>query len=487
MFARKMFYFLSIFEQLCYVIFLAQMPKTECGGHERSGFRNVSGNGKKDLETWLGMPEMKLPRVHEKMAQESAMFARRSLNSVDDVYKLNNQRRKKLPYTLAMDLLTQYYNCIKRTHTRQRSVYQTYITKPGQRLLLKCHQCFKPGATTEMKAKVTWQHLQEKGTVLSRIQSNGNYKITPNRDLIIKAINSELDGYYYCTNGNRYEAIHHLTTVTSTQFHAVSENTTKSLLTMKNLTRNNLKIFSSWSNWSKCSHCGKEGFRRKIGLCTIKKLNERAPVRPVDIYIFYYFTGSLSCQSTALPKQIRELPAIKSRPNEVFYNKCQVACPKKEGRTIIKDQAGKVVEVVMPGYLSLHQKRKMAHPVIRDVIYTMEGSDVIIRCRTDENIIRWQNRSKPLKHFLESRKTKGRVFIDVTNSLHIRNTQFTDTSLYSCWKRNILLQTTKLVVTESMLDSADPYIIYSLSGITIFGLLMTSCCMYSGRHRGMAR
>ncbi|XP_036369572.1 Ig-like V-type domain-containing protein FAM187A [Octopus sinensis] len=487
MFARKKFYFSSIFGQLCFVIFLAQIIKTECVGHARSGVSNVSGNGEKDLETWLGVPEMKLPGVHEKTAQESAMFVRRSLNNVDDVYKLNNQRHNKLPYTLTMDLLTQYYDCIKRTHTRGRSVYQTYITKPGQRVLLKCHQCFKPGTTTEMKTRVTWQHLQEKGTVLSHIQSNGNYKITPKRDLIIKAINSDLDGYYYCIKRNQYEAIHHLTTVTSVQFHAVIENTTKSLLTMKHLTSNNLKIFSTWSNWSKCSECGKEGFRRKIGLCSIKKLNKSAPVRPVDIYIFYYFNGSLSCQSTALPEQIRELPAIKSRPNEVFYNKCKVACPKKAASTIIKDQSGKVVEVVNAGYLSLHQKRKLARPVIRDVIYTTKGSDVIIRCRTDEDIIRWQNRSAPLKHFLESRKTRGRVFIDVTNSLHIRNTQFTDTSIYSCWKETLLLQTTKLVVTEPMPDSADPYIIYSLCGITIFGLLMTTCCMYSGRHRKMAR
>ncbi|XP_050401198.1 Ig-like V-type domain-containing protein FAM187A [Patella vulgata] len=234
----------------------------------------------------------------------------------------------------------------------------------------------------------------------------------------------------------------------------------------------NLRVSTVWTSWSFCDRCGNVGKQRKMGLCMVKKHDKNSPIQPIDFPMIDLYPDGIPCHSTALPKFIRKIPDIRNRPSETMIRDCIKECPTSPGPINVTDKAGKVIEVLEPGFYSLHHPPTLPPITQRKVVYEDAGKHLVLSCpkRLNKVITVWK-RGKNIINPLTIRKiTRNRVFLDPASRLHIRKLLLSDTSVYLCFLKQEHVASFKVIVYEPLNQQLKDY-------ISLFGMFLTCICV----------
>ncbi|XP_074037052.1 uncharacterized protein [Leptinotarsa decemlineata] len=229
-----------------------------------------------------------------------------------------------------------------------------------------------------------------------------------------------------------------------------------------------LIVDTEWTEWSKCSTCGKVGRKNKLGYCTVyskekhkltlasnstNETDNAQKITNVDLELFDVFQFGIPCVSHILPKSIKELPQVKSRRNEIMVGYCKTKCQANKIFEVV-DKDGKVIEKVnnSAGIYSIAQPFPPLEPTVeRQTIYGVKGKTIVLTCPGNLNTdapIQWQIGNKNLIPEIVSEESKGRIFISITDRIHIKNSRISDSNVYSCWQLKELAGTVRLIVEK---------------------------------------
>ena len=227
--------------------------------------------------------------------------------------------------------------------------------------------------------------------------------------------------------------------------------------------------------------CDARGYRKRVGLCTVKQLSKSESTLPVDIPLFQKYPIGIPCRSTALLKVIAHLEPIKTRKSETEVEYCWEPCFEAQKIETVTDSNGNVIEVLKPKdhILSVHKVKPTIAPlVIRKTVFHDLGKLLILKCPTEKHydlgndIVMWQNNSQVLDAITLWKDTNDRVHIDVLNRLVIEKTELWDSAAYSCWRKQQHLATIKVVIVYQRTNSHDYKIYIHVAGVSLTLVLL---------------
>ncbi|GFT50363.1 uncharacterized protein NPIL_151701 [Nephila pilipes] len=197
----------------------------------------------------------------------------------------------------------------------------------------------------------------------------------------------------------------------------------------------NLVIGWKWSEWSECNRCQTVGRRRRVGICTLKKIDSISPTKPVDTQILREYKKGIPCRSKLLPAPLRNLSIIKNTKSEFMVGFCKIPCPSEASIVVVTDKTGAVVDTVdnSKGIFSMHQPLPNLPALAkRTTLYEELESSVILTCpgNREGKFLIWRNDSYIINPSKVHVLTKGRVKIDIGNNLLIRKLQYSDAAIY---------------------------------------------------------
>ncbi|XP_008054732.1 Ig-like V-type domain-containing protein FAM187A [Carlito syrichta] len=184
----------------------------------------------------------------------------------------------------------------------------------------------------------------------------------------------------------------------------------------------NLRIFTTFWDWTPCDRCGVRGEQWRIGLCYLQSpgLSPRYRKTLPDV---------VSCGSRAVPRRLRTQAS--GHTPELLVRSCLVPCERsksvQEGLLAIFSYVAKVGSRpwVPRVPVQFHQQRL--------------GHGLIISCprARPEHAVAWDKGSQPLyrTQYLKGVNRSMRVFIDHGHQLHIRFTRLSDHGVYYCWRQ----------------------------------------------------
>ncbi|XP_046331084.1 Ig-like V-type domain-containing protein FAM187A [Haliotis rufescens] len=401
----------------------------------------------------------------------------------------------KMSRSEAKEMFQQYYKCLReklKILKYQKQSITPIISHIGQTVKLKCLICVRPDQMDSQM--VSWQFLKRADATISVLDAGKHLRITKQWTLVIKELGMADVGQYFCVEGGEYMAVYQLDVLTAETRKVVLEKDKGNLLPTVALYKSNLKLLTSWTEWSQCNHCGKPGLRRKIGLCMVKKIWAGQTTKPFDFPLLALYKDGVPCRSTALPKAISRLPGIAKRPSEVLLGNCQVPCPTQPPPLNITDATGKVVEVIEPGFYSIKTHPKLPPIVKRIVQYHEAGIHLVLKCPSDEDdegddnsIVRWQRGKRQIDPLSIKKQTRGRVFVDQENKLHMRRLFTSDTAPYNCWILKRHVATIKVIVIEKFDANLKDYISYGGFILTAIAVVLVCLCVCCRRGQKTAR
>ncbi|RWS15869.1 Ig-like V-type domain-containing protein FAM187A, partial [Dinothrombium tinctorium] len=235
-----------------------------------------------------------------------------------------------------------------------------------------------------------WRFSPPKFVVVKPINlKNDRLHIASDIALEISSVTIDDTGTYYCIYNRKVETKYTLDVVVDepqriiVDSHSGIKSNGKALKEWT-LEKNNLKLETRWSEWSSCSTCDRVGLRKKIGICTVSKLNADQETKPSNIPVFHSKENSLGipCRSYLLPKSIANLEKVKKRHSETMYGFCNVSCPDK-GIETVTDPSGKLIETIDRSK-NLYSFRQKLPPlpkfVRRETVFEDKGSKIVLAC-----------------------------------------------------------------------------------------------------------
>nr|KAI8750364.1 Ig-like V-type domain-containing protein FAM187A isoform X3 [Biomphalaria glabrata] len=198
------------------------------------------------------------------------------------------------------------------------------------------------------------------------------------------------------------------------------------------LTQRNLRVFTMWAPWGECNTCDRPGHKFRVGQCTVKTIYSDTPVFPRDYPILMFYKDGVPCHSTALPRHIRQIPEIGERFSETIVASCNESCPTQPPAIEITDKSGQVIDVIEPGFHSIHQKPALPPLIKRKVLYEPQNSHLVLHCpgELEVGMIHWTRGERQIDPGSIKRQTRGRVHVDSRNQLHINQLLISDTAVY---------------------------------------------------------
>ncbi|KAL5018654.1 hypothetical protein ScPMuIL_004376 [Solemya velum] len=275
---------------------------------------------------------------------------------------------------------------------------------------------------------VGWQIVRASDGQAYYVLQNDHLKIADDWSLSISDIDITDAGQYMCMVSGVYQSKFQVDVLLRERRKVVKETEKVKLLPSQFFPGNNMELVSVWSGWSECNHCGKIGQRHKIGLCTVRKIDYRHPITPVDVPMMDSFIDGIPCHSALLPSKVARKKSIRTRPTEVMIGACHMPCPTVQPFITVTDENGGVVEVVEAGFYSVKDKPKLPPMVKRKVRYEDSGKHLVLLCPRKESggLIRWQNATRVINPMTIRRQTRGRISIDSQSRLHIRKLRRAD-------------------------------------------------------------
>ena len=217
----------------------------------------------------------------------------------------------------------------------------------------------------------------------------------------------------------------------------------------------NIVTETTWHTWSSCNVCDDEGVRKRVGLCTIRKLKNNCDIPNKYLkYILSFSTKGLPCKSQFLTQFANE--KWLQRPDEYQREDCFVSCPPAKSKR--RKRSIKKLEMLKPNNM-------MGYTTTRKV---KVGNWTVLACpgtKVGQAVV-WTNASTLLPETTIMRKrTLGvhrKLLFDLKGNMHFLEALPSDTGEYSCWVENKLKQTYSLIVEEEHSKDVVAYLIYLL-------------------------
>ncbi|XP_066249514.1 Ig-like V-type domain-containing protein FAM187A [Euwallacea similis] len=390
------------------------------------------------LNTW-GHAESEYPRYNNK-------------------YKTQNKEKWKEYYDC---LQSQFNNLnVHKSVTPEALVgFETSIVK------MECKICLSP-LDSKNKESITWEWATKDDEGFSLVEYSEHILLAPeDRSLQIFNLRDEHTGQYMCKLGESTTTPYFLTVINITEttmdkVHSPSAPKGPYSKKPENIPFG-LIIDTQWGEWSVCSTCDKVGKKHKLGYCTVyfkgvgnnmeleAEENGRKRFESEITNLFKIFKYGIPCQSYILPNVVKTLPEVRGRKNEIMIGYCKVKCP-INNIFEVRDKSGNVIERVdnSKGIYSMSQKLPPMEPSVeRRLQYEVKGSDIVLQCPGDAPI-QWQIAEKTLKAEVIWAESNGRIFISITDRIHIKKAKMSDSNIYSCWQLERLAGSVRLVVEK---------------------------------------
>ncbi|KAG5886478.1 hypothetical protein JTB14_026738 [Gonioctena quinquepunctata] len=405
----------------------------------------------------------------------------------------------------------EYYACLK-SQNDSLGKYLTVIPEAvlgfeGSNIKFNCKICLNPEERHKVDS-VIWEWAPMNGKKLVPVEFTENIFESPeDKTLHLYNLQREHSGQYVCSLGESLTAPYFLTVVDIGESEAVEVHNSEAPLgpypkASEVIQGYNLILDTDWSEWSKCSDCGKVGRRNKLGYCIIyskdkqklsigsnsSNITESASddITNVDLELFGVFQFGIPCNSHILPQAIRNLPQVISRQNEIMVGYCRIKCPVNEVFEI-KDKNGNVIEKAnnSAGIYSILQPLPPMEPTVeRQLFYGVKGKTIVLSCPGNLNTdapIQWQIGNKNVVPEILSEESQGRIFISITDRIHIKNARISDSNIYSCWQLKELAGTVRLIVEKKTEFTFSHHMMLAGIAIILFFFLHVCVKAFFGR------
>ncbi|XP_050409521.1 uncharacterized protein LOC126824353 [Patella vulgata] len=186
----------------------------------------------------------------------------------------------------------------------------------------------------------------------------------------------------------------------------------------------NLELFTDWQKWGRCSKCDKQGERKRLGVCVVKKADPDVLCHP------WYIEAILSSNPTGVPCRSSVFTNhidFKTRPDELLKETCEVKC------TAADAGQGKALRISGLTDVLFGKKKK---GMLKKTLKIEAGKDVFLICpgAQIDSVVVWLNNTRPLVGVIVRNLTNGRVDIDAHNILRIYRVTLKDDGKYQCIK-----------------------------------------------------
>ncbi|XP_045468451.1 Ig-like V-type domain-containing protein FAM187A [Harmonia axyridis] len=364
-----------------------------------------------------------------------------------------------------------YYECLKAQENNlghHQSINPIAIAAlESASVKLECGICLSPEDVNDMH-KVEWHSGLKDETMLQPVELDEHILVSPvDKALMMYNLRLEQSGQYMCSLGQSLTSPYFLTVVKSfeSNIDEVHPRTAKHGPYPKEdflLPQHNLRLATGWGPWSPCSECGKIGKHHRYGFCVVQYYsggsNKKRRARSIaskHLELLKLFPAGIPCTSHILPEDIKSLPDVRNRKDEIMIGFCQEKC-KDEAVYEVKDANGNVLEQAnnSAGIYSMLQGMPPAEPHIeKSLEYRKAHSDIVLSCPgnlNSETPIQWQIGQKIIIPELISKESNGRIFVGLTDRIHIKRALVSDSNIYSCWQHKELAGIVKLVVEKKL-------------------------------------
>ncbi|GIY22923.1 uncharacterized protein CEXT_728131 [Caerostris extrusa] len=248
-----------------------------------------------------------------------------------------------------------YREC-RKTGPMEKDPEAVLLTE-GNRLFLTCKICLKPSENS----RGIWKRVPPDVATFAPVELDGRRaRLLIDLSLEIVNIREKDSGVYFCFMGTKVMAKYAVDVVQEEphRYIIVSGRKLKrgpsKAVPMKDL---NLVLRWNWSEWSECSRCGSVGKRRRVGICTVKKMNLVSPAKPVDTQILKEYRNGLPADRVSYPRPFESCRKSKSTKSEFMIGFCKFPCRPDASIAVITDKTGAVVDTVdnSQGVYSMHQ------------------------------------------------------------------------------------------------------------------------------------
>lgn len=375
-----------------------------------------------------------------------------------------------------------YYQCLQ----DQNDHLGKYLTVSPEAILgfegnyikMECKICMSP-LKRKSPESTKWEWVPQDKKYFEPVEITENVVVSP-EDKTLHLYNLQLGntGQYICRLGDTLTAPYFLTVISMLENEMLEVHSPEGTIgpypqPPETLQAQNLVIDTEWSEWSKCSKCNEVGKRHKLGYCAInlKKFEEpeltdanngtaegseddKEALLP-DLQLFVIFKFGIPCRSHILPKYFQDLPEVKKRKNEMMTGYCKERCP-SNSIFEVRDTHGKVLERANNSegiYSMLQPLPPLEPPVQRKLQYAVKSQHITVQCPGSLNSdtpIHWQIGEKNLIPELISDESKGRIYISISDRIHIKNSRISDSNIYSCWQKSELTGIVRLVVEKKL-------------------------------------
>uniref|UniRef100_A0A2C9M469 Ig-like domain-containing protein n=1 Tax=Biomphalaria glabrata TaxID=6526 RepID=A0A2C9M469_BIOGL len=301
----------------------------------------------------------------------------------------------------AAEIFEKYNRCLEEKLNALQT--EEFPIKPimaieGEKITLDCLICYRPDVD-ELSQKAAWQVLKHEHTELEDVREGKEMEISKTNTLTIRNIDVNDAGQYFCVEHQDYAAVYQVDVfLTDRRKHTIYSDT---------------------------------------------------PVFPRDYPILMFYKDGVPCHSTALPRHIRQIPEIGERFSETIVASCNESCPtqppaieikihfgsikyKFQNQLSVTDKSGQVIDVIEPGFHSIHQKPALPPLIKRKVLYEPQNSHLVLHCpgELEVGMIHWTRGERQIDPGSIKRQTRGRVHVDSRNQLHINQLLISDTAVY---------------------------------------------------------
>lgn len=409
---------------------------------------------------------------------------------------LGNIRKKRSPIVGG--------TCVNKTGNAQ-----TIVVEKGERIHLPCHSCEK--LKDDRFDSMQWMKLDFSP------DSKGMYRVheiipglhidkTKNRitqsidhTLTFKKARVSDAGSYFCRPPNRRKkerfADYRLTLSALNAFMAnrsrirfffhvdviklrlhdvvdVSYSTGRAPMQPEVVANLNLEVFTNWHPWTPCSVCNDEGFKKRVGTCTVKKHNATAkvPNRNIDLILSSARKG-IPCQSQFFADFAHE--QWHQRHNEFEIEDCFIPCPyeksERQKRSIWKKDIKKEFKKTTKG-----AKRPVLKQKVREGAYL----GLICPGGSLSKTMIWINGSEFNNKSVIKRNVTERITFDMFGNIHIDRIRPSDAVTYTCWIEKKLMKTFEIkVIPDTSGEVFDYFILVAASFVVDFAVFFVLACL----------
>ncbi|XP_076664382.1 uncharacterized protein LOC143366843 [Andrena cerasifolii] len=419
----------------------------------------------------------------------------------------------------------------------------------GTFVTLKCEICISPlEAYTSDNIEWHFNSSANNGTE-SIIEESDNVLISPeDKGLMIYNIKPEQAGQYWCKLEDTLSTVFYYISIDTdvqgvTVVYPLTAPNKPHAIPDKVIPEYNLIVHTTWSKWSLCSTCNVVGKKVRYGYCTLsldknvisqnietteeqhlqdnkRQVEDEATngeesetiestTRDGQTEIMdatsenkglgesvinkirtslNVFRNKLACNSKYVPKEILELPDIKSRKTEIMTRYCKIKCTGNEIFEV-RNKQGQVLESAnnSAGIYAMVQGMPIPEPpVIRTVIYQKFKKKATLMCPGNLNTrvpVTWKLDNKVLNPSVINEQSAGRIRINPQMHIVITSLKFEDTNIYSCWQKNEIAGVLKLIVTGEIELQANYTVIMVGGSLIIIVFLIVFWKAFEGRRR----